>query len=217
MRLGGAGNELMETPSGEVRRLIDAARAGDRAAADRLLDRYRAYLVSLARMSMNRNLRQKLDASDVVQSALVKAQRGIPEFRGETEQEVVAWLRQILARSVADADRHYRKNAGRAIGREQSLDELFQRPSQADAVPVANGSTPSRGAERKETNAFVRGALAELKPDDRQVIELRSLEGLEWSEVGRRMERSSDAVRVQWGRAIRRLGVIVEERRWKSR
>ena len=94
-----------------LRDLIGGAKAGDRAAQDVLLARYRDYLVLLARMSLSRGVQAKLDASDVVQDALVRAHRGLGEFRGATEEELVAWLRQILSRTLANADRLYRRTA----------------------------------------------------------------------------------------------------------
>ena len=205
-----------ESPS-EARELIAAARAGDRAATGRLLARYRTYLAQLARMSLRRDLRAKFDASDVVQDALVKAQERFGGFRGASEEAMVAWLRQILRRSMMDADRRFRGNDGRSIAREQRYDDLLLGSSQgARRAPVAKGTSPSRGAQRRETRTCVKDALALLRPDDREVILLRSFDELEWTEVARRMERTPDAVRMLWGRAFRRLGALVKERRWTA-
>lgn len=193
-----------------VRELIQAARRGERDAQGALLARYRDLLVRLARRSLSRRLRPKIDASDVVQDVLVKAQQGLGAFRGATEAEVVGWLRQILARTLADADRRWRRTAARSLEHEHSLEEI-ESASAGRLVPAADGTSPSRGAERRETRAGVRSALAALKPDDREVILLRNVEGLEWSEIGRRMGRSAESVRCLWGRALRRLGERVEE------
>src|ERR1700722_10093229 len=87
------------------------------------LTRYREYLLLLARVQIDPRLRAKLDASDVVQEALLKAHQALAQFRGETEQQLAAWLRTILANTLA--------NLVRTIGRrkgdtERSLDSSLE-------------------------------------------------------------------------------------------
>src|SRR5262245_65674717 len=92
----------MNTQRPEPSRLIEQARRNEQGALDRLLDAYRNYLRLLARTGIDRSLQGKADPSDLVQEALLKACRGFAEFRGTTEGELVTWLRQILARCLAD-------------------------------------------------------------------------------------------------------------------
>jgi RNA polymerase sigma-70 factor (ECF subfamily) len=195
-----------------LRDLLGRAKDGDLDAQDALLARYRDYLVLLARLSLSRALQPKLDASDVAQDALVRAHRGLGEFRGETEDEFVAWLRRILTRPMANANRQFRRSR-RTIGRERPIADLVADSSQAlSRLPAAAVTSPSRGAERREAGLRVADVLTELKRDDREVLTLRSLEGRPWSEVAERMGRSEEAVRALWGRAIQRLGAALEER-----
>jgi DNA-directed RNA polymerase specialized sigma24 family protein len=77
-------------------------------------------------------------------------------------------------------------------------------------VPFARGGSPSGEAARRELAARLEAGLARLKTDDRLVIELRTVQGLSWAEVGRRMERTEEASRALWGRACARLGALVE-------
>jgi RNA polymerase sigma-70 factor (ECF subfamily) len=55
-------------------------------------------------------------------------------------------------------------------------------------------------------------ALADLAPDHREVIMLRSLQELEWDEVAQRMERSEGAARLLWTRALTSLRPRIEAR-----
>ena len=55
-------------------------------------------------------------------------------------------------------------------------------------------------------------ALANLSDDHREVIVLRNLEQLAWNEVARRMERSVDAARMLWTRALKQLRPFLESR-----
>jgi RNA polymerase sigma-70 factor (ECF subfamily) len=86
--------------------LMRMAQRGDSKALGDLLELYREYLRLLAQLQINRRLRQKFDASDVVQDVFLQVQRHIPEFRGATEGEFLAWLRKILASCVLKAVRH---------------------------------------------------------------------------------------------------------------
>ena len=202
-------------PETSVHGLIGLARAGDRGAQDELLGRYRSYLSLLARMSFARALRSKLDASDVVQDVLVSAHGGLGQFRGETEAELTAWLRRILSNRLAEVNRRFFVNQGRRVDREVRLDDAVARSSQSLAgLPAARGTSPSRGAERREAGALVADALSALKDDDREVIVLRSLEEHDWPEIGRRIGRHPEAARALWVRALRRLSAVVKEERW---
>src|SRR2546421_12928759 len=87
---------------------IERARRGDAAARDGLLESYRNYLRLLARTGLDGGLQDKADPSDVVQETLLKAHQHFGQFRGRTDAELAAWLRQILARNLTDLARRYR-------------------------------------------------------------------------------------------------------------
>lgn len=201
----------------DLRELIADARRGDRAAQDEIFVRYRNYLSLLARVSLSRTLASKLDASDVVQDVFIRAHRGFPEFRGESPEELGGWFRSILSNRLADVERQY-AGTERKVHRERSLEEILDRSSHALAgFPADRGTSPSQRAVRKEAGAIVADALAVMADADREVIVLRSLEQREWSEIGRRMNRSPQAARQLWGRACQRLGAQLEARRCDSR
>ena len=58
------------------------------------LERHRSWLGLLARLQVEPRFRAKFDASDIVQQTLLEAVRDWPKFRGGTEAELAAWLRQ---------------------------------------------------------------------------------------------------------------------------
>ncbi len=108
-----------------------------------LLELYRNFLRLMARSLINQPLRLRLDASDLVQETFLKADREFPGFLGSTEPELVAWLRQILVRSLADQLKRHRAKR-RDYRREESVDVLLDRSSLAIqerlAAPVSSPS-----------------------------------------------------------------------------
>src|SRR6266850_5617971 len=101
--------------------LLGLARAGSGPALGQLLELYRSYLAILARLQIGRRLQGKVDAADLVQETFLAAHAGFAEFRGTTEAELVAWLRQILASRLAKLVRYYYGTQGRDVRLEREL------------------------------------------------------------------------------------------------
>ncbi len=170
------------------------------------LERYRSWLGLLARLQVEPRFRAKFDASDIVQQTLLEAVRDWPKFRGGTEAELAAWLRQILAHVLLHEMRRYGGAQRRDVGREVSLEEALAESSrQLGAVLAAPGTSPSERASRHELELRLADALARLPADYAEIILLRNVEGLPHEEVARRMGRGVGAVRMLWVRALARL------------
>ena len=131
------GDELPE-------RLIVRARAGDRAAMGYLLEQYRNYLWLLARSQIGTALTIRVEPSDAVQDAFLEAQRDFETFAGNTEGELLVWLRQILVRNLVDQGRRHRAGK-RDAHRERSLERMLERSGTAAhqalraAIPTPSG------------------------------------------------------------------------------
>jgi RNA polymerase sigma-70 factor (ECF subfamily) len=186
--------------------LLAQARAGDDGALGRLLERYRAYLTLLARLQIGRSLQGKVDAADMVQETFLEAARHFARFRGATEPELAVWLRQILAGCLSHLVRRYRGTQARDVRLERMLeDELDQSSRALDVGLVAQQSTPSQRASRREQAVLLADALDRLPADYREVIILRHLEGLTFPDIAARLGRSLDSVEKLWVRALPRL------------
>jgi RNA polymerase sigma-70 factor (ECF subfamily) len=186
--------------------LLARARAGDDGVLGRLLERYRAYLTLLARLQIGRRLQGKADCADLVQDTFLEAARHFARFRGETEPELAAWLRQILAGCLAHLVRRYCGTQARDVRLERVLeDELDQSSRAIDRGLIAEQSTPSQRASRREQAVLLADALDRLPADYREVIILRHLEGLTFPEVAERMGRTLNSVEKLWVRALPRL------------
>src|SRR5262245_56759774 len=101
----------------DVERQIHDAQGGSPVALGWLLDGCRQYLLLVAHEQLDPDLRDKLGPSDVVQETFLEAQRDFRRFQGQTEQELLAWLRRILLNNLADARRRYRRGGKRDIAR----------------------------------------------------------------------------------------------------
>ena len=191
--------------------LLHRARAGDVLALGRLLESYRAYLGVLARVQIGRRLQGKADPSDLVQETFLGASRDFPQFRGTTEAEFQAWLRQILASLLANLVRHYHGTQRRDVRLERQLAvELDQSSHALDRGLFASQSSPSQQAVRREQAVLLAEALGRLPPEWRDLLILRHLEGLTFPEVARRLGRTVDAVKKQWPRALAGLRQMLE-------
>jgi RNA polymerase sigma-70 factor, ECF subfamily len=203
----------MPPASRPIEQLVALARGGDRAALDSLLDAYRNYLHLLARTQIDLRLARRLTPSDAVQETLLRAFKNFSRFRGATEGELVAWLRRILARTLADQTRQAR-TLKRDMQREQAWQAGFEQSSQHLAqLAAARQASPSEIVSQREQSVLLADALARLPDDYREVIVLRHLERIEFSDIAERMERSSGAVRMLWARALERLRKELEQLR----
>lgn len=197
----------------EVKRLIEETRNGNRSALDRLLSVCSPYLFAVANREFSGDLRSRLDPGDVVQDTLMKAWRRFPQFRGRSEADLLAWLRQILRRNLSNERRRHLRSAGRSIRREVALDEVVgrQQPDRIDREAESPGSQ----AFLQERQEALEKALRQLPDHYRQALCLRTQEQLTFAQVGERLRCSAEAARKLWWRAAEeftRLFVDV----WKS-
>jgi len=192
-------------------KLLASAKAGDADALGELLGRYNSYLTLLVRVQLSRRIQAKADPADLVQDTFLEAHRHFAHFRGTSEPELTAWLRQILGSRLANVVRHYVGTKGRDVRMETDLQaELDESSRFLDAGLIAAESSPSQQASHRETAVILADALDRLPEDYREAIVLRQLEGLPFADVAVRMNRSEDSVQKLWVRGLARLRKEVE-------
>jgi RNA polymerase sigma-70 factor (ECF subfamily) len=176
------------------------------------LEAYRDYLRLLAGVQLDPRLRGKLDPSDVVQETLAHAHEKGEQFRGTSEAERAAWLRQILANQLAAAVRRYLDAGKRDAGRERSLHAAVEDSSaRLEALLAADQTSPSEQAVRHEELRQLAEALAALPEDQRQAVELHHLHGLPVEDVARTLGRSESAAGGLLRRGLKRLRELMRE------
>jgi RNA polymerase sigma-70 factor (ECF subfamily) len=170
------------------------------------LARYREYLRSLARIDPR--LRPEIDPSDIVQEALLRAQRGLGQFRGHNEQQLAAWLRVILANTMRNALRALgRRNGEHAFALNAALE---QSSAQADAGLADDQLPPEEIAARNEELLRLAEALARLPDDQRGAVEMKHLQGCSVAQIAELTGRSKPSVVGLLYRGIKALRVLLE-------
>jgi RNA polymerase sigma-70 factor (ECF subfamily) len=193
--------------SSETQELLAAARRGEADAVNRLLQRHREALRRLVALRMDRALARRVDASDIVQEALLDANRRLADYLDHPALPFHLWLRQMALDRLIDAHRRHRVAARRSLDREQPL--AGQRPDESTADPAARlpdpQPTPAAAAAWRELERRFQAALEQLDDDDRNIILLRHFEQLSNQDAARLLSLSDAAASMRYLRALRRL------------
>jgi RNA polymerase sigma-70 factor (ECF subfamily) len=179
---------------------------------ERVLERYRGYLRMLAESRLDRRLRAKIDASDIVQETMLQAYKAWGDLRGTSEGERIAWLRQILMRTLLHAVRDFGR-AKRNVAREQPLVKMADHSSlQLEALLAADQTSPSQAAVKAEELLRVADALAELPEEQRSAVLAYYWRGATVKEIGAELDRSGPAVAGLIYRGVKKLN---QRRGWR--
>lgn len=200
----------------DTQELLTAAKAGDAEARERLWNRHRGALHKLVAMRLDRGIQGRVDVSDVVQDALVEADRRLADYMKQEPMPFHLWLRQIARDRMIDAHRRHRGAERRSIDREQAppSPSLFADRSAFDlAAQLRDGReiTPAAAALQHELEARFRAALEQVDPIDREIIELRHIEQLSNKDTATALGLSEPAAGMRYLRAIRRLRALLDE------
>ena len=169
--------------------LIRAFQDGEIDALSLLLKRRRTWLYNIAK----RTVSDPQVAEDGLQEALVQIWKGAKDFRGDSQ--VTTWMYQIVTRCCIDVVR--KENVRKADAMPEDSENLI-------------GSTT--GFEGKVVKTlFVHGALAELEPAHREILELIWLKELSHEEVSERLGIPIGTVKSRASRAQGRLKEVIQE------
>jgi len=164
------------------------AREGDAAAREALLERLRPRIVLWASARLGPELRVEADPEDIAQEVLVAVHKRLDEFRGDDRRAFLGWIFTVAENRIRDL-------ADRAGAQKRQRAEL----------PRREQTSPSQAAARAELARSLAEAVARLDEPHREVIRMRRFEEMEVSEIARRLDRSENAVRILYCRAIAAL------------
>jgi RNA polymerase sigma-70 factor (ECF subfamily) len=175
------------------------------------LNRARPALRLLAQQRLPYRLWRRVSPSDVVQVTLKEAHERRRQFRGTSEEQLLAWLRPILIHRLIDELRRCRAKR-QDVRRDVSLDEAFHETSFRVRTELAVSATPSRELIKRETIDQVSQALEKLPKNQWLVVMLLHFHGLRISEVASLLGKSNAAVAALLHRALGNLGRALKDK-----
>lgn len=195
----------------EIEELLDRARSGDDGAVNRLLDRHRESLLRLVAMRLDRGIRRRVDASDIVQDVLLEAHSRLQSYLREPRMPFYLWLRALAMDRLVDAHRRHRAAQRRSVDRERPVEYSDRSSIQLVHAIVDRNPTPATEAMRRELGARFEEALERLSSTDREILLLRHFECASNQEAARALDLSEPAAAMRYLRALRRLRELLEE------
>jgi RNA polymerase sigma-70 factor (ECF subfamily) len=194
--------------------LLERAGAGDRNALAELFAQHRERLGQMLRLRMDRRLRGRIDASDVLQDTYFEVERRVEAFAQEPTTSVYVWLRVLAAQKLVDLTRRHLGAKMRDADQEISMHRggLPHVSSIFLASQLLGDITsPSEAAIRAETQLAIHDAVNSMDAIDREILALRHFEMLCNDEVAQILGLSKAAASNRYVRALKRLKVILSE------
>ena len=172
--------EGLHVPEQDVVSLVERAKSGDTEAFSEIVSCYERFVYNTACRVLTASGMSVSDADDIAQDALLKAWRSLSSFRGDCSFST--WIFRVTVNTARDAIRSTARRPVVSLTRQDSEED---EPEIWD-IPVTSGDElPEEAAERRETIEAVRRAVESLPDDQRQVIVLRDIHDLPYSEIAK--------------------------------
>jgi RNA polymerase sigma-70 factor (ECF subfamily) len=164
--------------------LLGSFRNGDALAFDRLLRPHMTSLLALATRLAGTSW-----AEDLLQESLLRAYKGLHQFRGDSRLRT--WLFRIVIRLASEPHRwrrdHRQLDDGGNVARGVGTEPIEEVP---DRLP-----SPEVAARERELRERLDEALERLSTKQRTALHLRAVEGLDYRAIADCMESTAEAAR----------------------
>ncbi len=191
----------------ETQQLLERINIGDGAAVEELFAIHRSFLRRLVQSRMDPRLRQRVDPSDIVQEAQLEASRRLATYAQNRPMGFRLWLRQIAYDRLIMLQRKHVQAKRRTVTRD-TYGQDYSSIQLAQCL-VSEDPTPSQCLVRNELKHRVHRAVSNLRPLDREIILMRSFEGLSNREVAILIEIDPSSASRRYGRALLRLRTLL--------
>lgn len=187
--------------------LLNAVRAGDPRAIERLFDLHRARLRRMVELRLNRKLWGRIDPSDVVQDAMLQAARNLDDYARDPQVSAYLWLRALTHKQLLAVHRRHLATAKRDAGLEVGRSAAGASVSGASlaSLAVEDRTSPSDAVAKAEQVRILEQLIDGMDPMDREVLSLRHFEQLSNSEVAQILGIGKTAASQRFFRALTRL------------
>ncbi|MDF2875684.1 MAG: sigD 2 [Sporomusa sp.] len=174
--------------------MIAKAREGDRAALNALVS---SHWPSMYRLALAKTGNPE-DAQEIAQDTFLRALAALPRYK-ETNATFKTYLSRIALNLIID---YYRKR-----GRAPQVVDI----AEYNEPIIDPDSRPEESAVNAEWRGEVVSLLARLPAEQRQVIELRIIQGLSVADAARIMGKSGAAIKMLQQRALKKLKDLFTE------
>jgi RNA polymerase sigma-70 factor, ECF subfamily len=154
--------------------LVARCQAGDTEAFDELVTRYRTRVFGM----IYNMVHSEQDAWDLAQDSFLKAWKSIKRFRGRSS--FYTWIYRIVMNVTIDWLRKRQVKGGG--GEFDDSIQLKEVEPASKTVPKAE-ALPHEMMERSEIRTRIDTAIAQLSPEQRAVILMKEIEGMQYHEI----------------------------------
>jgi len=188
------------------------SKSGEKNDLGKCIEENREQLRRMVDIRLDPRLRQRIDASDVVQEACVEAMERLPQFAEQQKMTMPAWLRFITSQKLLQLYRRHIKAEKRDAGREQAMGAAGTGDTTvvlADAIAASGMLSPSGVMSKEELKKKLIAAIEKLDEGDREVILMRYFEELPNREVARILGLSEAGASLRCLRAMQHLSRVL--------
>jgi RNA polymerase sigma-70 factor (ECF subfamily) len=179
--------------------LVRAAQRGNLDAFNELVLTYQHRVYNLA----YRILGDPAAASDAAQEAFIRAYQSLGSFRGGSFR---SWLLRVVSNLCYDELRRRMRRPA------TSFEEFGEVDEEANPALINGAESPEDSAERLELMRYLQQAITSLPPDQRMVLVLSDVEGMDYAAVAAAVDIPVGTVKSRLSRARARLRDLLQER-----
>jgi len=204
----------MAGTDGGLDELIERVKAGDEKALADLFSSFRERLWRIVRFRLDPRLQRRVDADDILQEAYLNAAQRLKHFGGDSATSAFIWFRLIVGQTLVDVHRRHLGAQARDAGREVPIHGFGDAQATTTSIAgflVADLTSPSQAAMRREAVEQVEEALDRMDPIDREVLALRHFEEMTNAETAEALGIQQKAASIRYVRALGRLRAILSK------
>ncbi|MEZ6093289.1 MAG: sigma-70 family RNA polymerase sigma factor [Pirellulaceae bacterium] len=173
----------------------------------RIFSQFRSQIRELVQLRLDKRIKSRVDPSDIVQETYIRACRGLDNYLEDPQVPPVVWLRKIGKQIVAETHRKQFRSV-RTPRKELNWD--LQDDNQLIRFIAESAESIRSKIAKAELAQRVKGHLSDLSVIDREIIEMRHIDGMTIQETAEAIGISSEAAKKRYQRAIQRFKRLVE-------
>ena len=174
----------------------------DQQSIEELLRRYRPLLRAIVAGEIDTVLQSKVDPSDLVQEACLEVAKSIDKIQTTRSTQFLAYLRQVVMNKLHDIRRRFLGSQKRNAKR-----EIKATPQRVDNLIMSHPDLPDAldGMINQELLDRTRLVLSKLPLEIKKVLHMRFVREMTYVEIGQKLQRTEDDVRMLIKRWLSRV------------